>query len=501
MKLRDYQERAIAATRDHLGRYRSTLAVLPTGTGKTVLFSHLAANWPDGKTLILAHREELVRQAYDKVCATGEIPGVEMAENSSQYAHNVIIASVQTLSRPNRLARFRPDEFGLCIIDEAHHAAAASYRRIIDHFSKNPDFRYLGVTATPKRGDDVALGSVFESVAFNYELTDAVADGYLVPIRQRVVNVESLDFSRVSTVAGDFHQGELEDVVTQEKPLHAMAAPVAEMAKGQAVLVFCVSVKHARQMAAVLERYIGEGKVAWLSGESEKQQRQDTIKAYKDGRIQILCNCGLFLEGFDAPNTRIVVMGRPTKSIGLYLQVLGRVTRPLDSVGSRLGDLVDPASRRALIAQSDKPYGVVLDFVGNHQRHAHKQITAADALGGKYSEAVRQYARKMAEEDPAAANMDDLLEQAEAEVALLAEEDARRARVQARASYQVQDYQDGEIGLARDQGVTPRDEPATNKQRWKLKTLGVSWYRTEGMTRRQAHTLIGKLMQQEGVAS
>lgn len=498
MILRDYQEQCLDAVFERLREHASTLIVLATGCGKTVIFSHVADRWPDGRVLVLAHRDELIRQAAEKLHAvTGREPAIEMGDERSDERRpsRYLVSSVQTMCRPKRQARFRPDDFGLVIVDEAHHAVARSYRLVIDHFRQNPDCRLLGVTATPKRSDELAMGQVFESVAFDFGIEPAIEQGWLVPVRQQAVVVEGLDFSSVKSVAGDLSADELDAIIAQEKVLHQMAAPTVEIVGDLPTLVFCVSVNHAKLMAEVLNRYKPQSALS-LDGSTPTDERRQVVERFKSGSLQFLCNCGLFLEGFDAPNTAAVVMGRPTKSLALYTQVLGRGTRPLPGI---VDGVAMPDARREAIAESGKPSMLVLDFVGNSGRH--KIVSAADMLGGKYAEPVRQYARQIATDREADAVPQDVaadLEQASDELAVLEmwKEMRRREMVRARAEYQarqVSPFAGG--GPAYTQAVddAPRGDPPTDKQVWYLvKRLGWASDAARRLTKRQASAVIGK---------
>jgi superfamily II DNA or RNA helicase len=495
---RPYQLNCLAAIRTGFETWDSQLAVLATGLGKTVIFSHLAAAW-SSRVIVIAHREELIDQAAQKLAAvSGEDPGVEMGERRLEPVLGVpprlVVSSVQTLSRPNRLAQFDPGDYGLLVIDEAHHAVAVTYRRVLEHFRQNERLKVLGVTATPRRADDLAMGQVFENCCFDYGIEPGVEDGWLVPVRQRAVHVHGLDFSQVRATAGDLNEGDLERILSEETHLHAVAAPTVELAGDNPGLVFCVTVNHAKLLAAVIDRY-KPGSVAYLSGETDKKLRRDTVEAFRKGDLQFLCNVGLFLEGFDAPNTAFVVMARPTKSLPLYTQVLGRGTRPLPGVIDPFAG-ADPAARKAAIAASAKPFMTVLDFVGNSGRH--KIVTAADVLGGRYGAPARQQALKVAEESGGALPVEAALELADAELQLLEEEQERERRKPVRAAqarYAAADVSPFAGGKAWGQ-ASPGGGPvlATPKQINYLAYLGVSRATAEGYTKRQASTVIDKLL-------
>jgi superfamily II DNA or RNA helicase len=497
LNLRPYQRECIDAIKSHFSIHNSTLVEAATGVGKTIIFSHLAHEWPSGRILVIAHRDELIRQAADKIeKITGIHPGIEMGderieENGFFDKCRVIVSSVQTMSRPDRHAKFNSEEFGLLVIDEAHHVVAGSYRAVINWFRKNPACKVLGVTATPKRADELALGQVFESVAYRYGINRAVEDGWLVPVDQQSVKVEGLDFSKVHALAGDFNEGELEKILTEETIHHKVSAPVVEIAGDRPSLVFCCTVQHAKLMSMMLERYKPSSS-AWLSGGTDMRERRETIDRYKRGELQFLCNCGLFLEGFDAPTTSVVVMARPTKSIVIYAQVLGRGTRPLPGV---VDGLETPAERIAAIEASDKPNMLALDFVGNSGRH--KLITAADVLGGRYGIPVRDYARETVAQEERPVSVAECLDRAEAELDLLEEEKQRRRTITARAQYQTREVSPFDYRQAASATATvkrPTGEMATPKQIAYLIRLGVSREKASSFTKRQASTVIDKLL-------
>jgi superfamily II DNA or RNA helicase len=415
MNLRPYQRDAVTGVDSALKSKRSALVVMPTGTGKTVCFAHIARNAVK-RVMVIAHREELVQQAVSKIrTVTGLSPDVEMAEYKAgrMYKSPVVVASVQTLCAPFhnvcRMDKFDPHEFDMLVIDEAHHATAASYRRVVDHFSKNPNLRTVGFTATPDRADKSALGLVFESVAFNYEIMQAMDDGWLVPIETQQVIVGGMDFSHVKTVAGDLNQGELSTIMEQEKVLHGVVSPAIEIAAGRKTLVFAASVSHAERMSEIFNRH--GVRSAIVHGGTFKDERRKILQAYADGKIQVLCNCGVAVEGFDCPTIEVVVIARPTKSRSLYTQMVGRGTRVLPNT---VDSISDPAGRRAAIAASAKPKMLVVDFTGNSGKH--KLVTMADILGGKYDEETIEHAKQKIAESGKPSDVIEELERAAAEV-------------------------------------------------------------------------------------
>lgn len=427
MKLRPYQQEAVDAILEAWKTHQAALLVLPTGTGKTIIFAHLVDRIPYGRVMILAHREELIWQACDKVRrVTGHEPDIEMAEYRADHGMlrraKVVVSSIQTqmagMGGDGRMTRFNPGQFAAVIVDEAHHATAASYRKVLAHYQQNEDLKILGVTATPDRADERALGQVFQTVAMDYELTDAIMDGWLVPIHQRAVTVQELDLSGVRTTAGDLNGADLARVMEYEKVLHAVAGPAMELMAGRRTLLFAASVAHAERLCEIFNRHKADS-ARFVCATTPSDKRRQIFDDYRNGEFQILTNVGIATEGFDEPGIEVIVQARPTKSRCLYAQMIGRATRPLTGTV----DGIDAAAgRRAAIAESRKPFCEVIDFVGNSGRH--RLITAADILGGNFSDAVVDRARKKAEASGNAEDVTDLLAQAQKEIE--AEREARR---------------------------------------------------------------------------
>lgn len=432
MKPRDYQLDCINATWNEITvdteQRPATLALMPTGTGKTIVFGHLADRWikeERGRVLILAHRRELIDQAAAKFHrVSGHRPHIEMADkHASKTSHfnwdfgQVVVGSVATM-KGKRLGRWDKNAFSLIITDEAHHATASGYRSIYDHFDKAA---LVGVTATPDRSDKNPLGKVFGSVAYQMQILDAINRGWLVPIRQKFVHVESIDLSGVASnwKGDDFDESKLDAVMRQDENIHRIARPTFETAGTRPTLVFATSVAHAKAISDVLNSY-RQGCSAYVASymlDNEGNQsnypeetRTAEIAAFQTGQRQFLVSCGVFLEGFDAPPTALVAMARPTKSRSLYAQALGRGTRPLDGV-------VDPwptaEERIDAIAASAKPDMLVMDFVGNSGKH--KLVYADEVLFPDVDAATREKARKKAK-DQDSADVRETMEQASAEV-------------------------------------------------------------------------------------
>ncbi len=428
MRLRPYQEQAVEAVFQEWRENQSTLLVMPTGTGKTQVFSTVIKRMSPARALVLAHREELIWQAVKRIESLGLSTSVEMADLvASAWIWErtpVVVSTIQTQIAGNngngRMMRFDPIDFGLLIIDEAHHATSPSYRKVIDYYKRNPDLRVLGVTATPDRADEQALGQVFQSAAFDYEILDAINDGWLTPIEQQMVSIEGLDFSHIRTTAGDLNGADLAAVMEAEKNLQGIAASSLEIIGDRRTLVFTASVKQAEMLAEIFNRH-RNGMANWICGETVKDQRRKSLNDFYHGRTQVMVNCGVLSEGYDSPGIQVVIQARPTKSRCLYSQQIGRGTRPLPGIVDGLGSAEE---RQAAITASSKPRLLVVDFVGNSGRH--KLITVADILGGKLSDEVIALAEERAKKKAVAVNMADELEKAQSDIQKKTEERNRR---------------------------------------------------------------------------
>ncbi len=359
MILRVYQVGAVEAVREqYRAGCRSTLIELPTGCGKTLVFAEIARLVVERgrRVLVLAHRTELLDQALSKLEAAGVRAAIEQGAKRAGDAP-VVVASVQTL-RGARLASWPVDAFALIVIDEAHHATAASYRAVLEHFRAA---RVLGVTATPDRADGQALGQVFESVAYRYGMRQAIRDGWLSPIRARRVLVDGVDLGSVHARAGDLDRAELAVVMADEKALHGVAAPLLELAGDRRTIVFAVDVAHARSLAEVLNRY-EPGVAMAIDGTATATERAAMLEAFRAGAFRVLVNCALFTEGFDEPSLACVAIARPTKSRALYAQMIGRGTRLYPGKADCLVlDFTGPAGRHRLVGPADALAGETLD--------------------------------------------------------------------------------------------------------------------------------------------
>ncbi|MFI5755652.1 DEAD/DEAH box helicase [Streptomyces sp. NPDC051569] len=353
---RPYQIDAIKALRDGWTTEKNRLAiVLPTGAGKTVVFSHLAHQMLDNlggrRALVIAHREELIEQAASKLLAVDPMlrVGIVKAARDDHHDAEVIVASVQTLAVPRRREAIR--DIGLIIVDECHHAAAPTYMEVLRHFGAWDGVPTAGFTATMTRTDG-GLAEVWQDVVFRMDILDMISDGYLCDVRGKAITVDTLDLNKVKTRGGDLVDGQLGKALEDSGALDAIAKAYTQHASDRPGVVFTPTVATAQGAAAALRAVGIEAAPVW--GDMGRDQRRATLARYEAGEVQVLTNCMVLTEGFDAPHTSCVVVARPTKSPGLYVQMVGRGLRPAPGKSDALLlDVMGAASRHRLASMVD----------------------------------------------------------------------------------------------------------------------------------------------------
>lgn len=410
MELRDYQTEALnaAATFARAGGKRGLVA-LPTGTGKTFTFAQIPEH-AKGRVLIIAHRDELILQTVETLEATGNTDiGVEKAERHSN-GEKVVVASIQTLAarKNRRLKELDPTGFSCVIIDEAHHSAARSYIHLLEHFGLYPDtspeearaaelraeineldvlfnselltpWQYrtqaepkreevkalkvqlaqrtidfkpdasapllLGWTATPARTDKVGLESVYDEIIYQRTIREMIEEGWLVNL-SGLRCATDIDLSGVHTARGDYIEHELSEAVNTHERNEQIVNTYIREASGRHALCFCVDVKHTQDMMLAFAE--ANVRVGMVVGTTPLEERRATLTAFKAGQLDVLCNCMVLTEGFDAPAASCAIMARPTKSQLLYTQMIGRVTRIAPGkTDSLILDFVDVAATGA----------------------------------------------------------------------------------------------------------------------------------------------------------
>lgn len=342
MQLRPYQIQAKEAVQSEWSKgINKTLLVLPTGCGKTIVFSKLIEDCVRSgeRVLVLAHRGELLEQAADKLSkSTGLQCATEKAEESCLGSwFRVVVGSVQTLMREKRLSQFSSDYFDSIIIDEAHHCISDSYQRVLSYFSKA---KVLGVTATPDRSDMKNLGQYFESLAYEYTLPKAIKEGFLSPIKAQTIPLK-IDLTGVGVQAGDYKVGDLGTAL--DPYLYQIANEMANVCRDRKTVVFLPLVRTSQKFRDILE---SKGfKAAEVNGDS--QDRSQILQDFDKGKYDILCNSMLLTEGWDCPSVDCIVVLRATKSRALYSQMVGRGTRLFEG----------------------KDHLLLLDFLWNTEKH------------------------------------------------------------------------------------------------------------------------------------
>lgn len=363
LKPRDYQLEAIDAVFEAWsdGMHRPAV-VLPTGVGKTVIFAHLIDRFIkqyDQRVMVLVHRDELADQAISKIKDIAPSLNVgKVKAESDEITADVLVCSVQTLAVRRRRERVRlssldyglPD-IGLIITDECHHAAAATYRTIFEDFMVGSEYGALsvGFTATLARGDGTGLGDVWDDVVYTRPLTYFIKRGYLADVRGVSLSV-GLDLGAVKKSRGDFQSGDLGRALEDSEMGSVLPKAYTEHAQGRPGVVFTPTVDTAH---AVANAFNASGfRTAVISGETPREERLRIYEDFRTGRVQLLSNCMVLTEGFDAPWASCAVIARPTQSAPLYTQMVGRVLRPwpgkkdalvLDVAGAghKLSTLVD----------------------------------------------------------------------------------------------------------------------------------------------------------------
>lgn len=396
MTLRPYQQKAHDAVLEKWQEGADRLLlVLPTGTGKTIVFSAVAddrVRSGKGRVLILAHRGELLDQAADKLLkSTGLGAALEKAESSGFGTwYMVTVGSVQTMMRENRLKQFPENYFSTIIVDEAHHCVSDSYQKVLRHF---PRAKVLGVTATPDRGDMRDLGTYFEQIAYEYTLPQAIREGYLSPIKALTIPLK-IDISQVGISAGDFKAGEISTAL--DPYLEQIATEMEKYCRDKKIVVFLPLVKTSQKFRDILTDH--GFSAAEVNGNSE--DRAEVLQDFDQGRYNVLCNSMLLTEGWDCPSVDCIIVLRPTKIRSLYSQMVGRGTR----------------------LYPGKEYLLLLDFLWMTERH---DLCHPASLICEDPDVAQQMTNNLAEEPGVAVGLE------EAEV--IASGDVQRSREEALA--------------------------------------------------------------------
>lgn len=322
--LRPYQLDAIEAV-EKIG-VRRPLVVHPTGAGKTVTFSHLIGRRP-GRSIVLVHREELVAQTVEKMAliAPELSVGVVKAERD-EYAADVVVASIQTAYRPHRMARL--GGFSTVVVDEAHHASAPSWRKVLEHLGSFAEDGTapltVGFTATPERDQGKKLGHVWQDVAHYRSIREMIYQGYLVPVAGQMVETDA-DFSQVKVSRGDFSETSLGEELARSGAIAEIADAYKTFASDRKGVAFTPTVATAQSLAEKLCARGIPAEAVW--GDMPTDERKAVLARLRAGRTRCVTNCAVLTEGFDEPSVDCIVVARPTRAHALYIQMVGRGLR------------------------------------------------------------------------------------------------------------------------------------------------------------------------------
>ena len=341
VQLRLYQKQKIQEIYEAWQNHRSVMLQMPTGTGKTVLFNQIVKDElaKNSKVLIIAHRKELIDQNVSRLWNDFRIQaGTITANGQYDLSIPVQVAMIQTLSKRNKQENlgFNPSTV---IVDEAHHVPAKSYRELWETY---PDAKFLGVTATPIRLNGEGFKDLFDTLIVSKSIKEFIEDGYLAKLKYigRPPLLPKLDLSDIAIIGGDYDSEQLSEKMCEEAVMANLIKSYLDHSKGKKMIVFAVTTKHSESIA---ERYQSIGfAAAHIDSDTPQKERNEIINKFRSGEIRILSNVGIISEGFDVPDCEVVQLARPTKSLVMYLQQVGRCMRPSRS----------------------KPYSIVLDNVG-----------------------------------------------------------------------------------------------------------------------------------------
>jgi superfamily II DNA or RNA helicase len=482
---RPYQIAAHDTGIKHFYDVDSILEVLPTGTGKTVVAGMFAETFVNRgeKTLFLAHRTVLIDQAFKTLNYFGLEVATEMGQCEALSADSeVVVGSIQSL-QGKRLLQWPTETFGLIIVDEAHRALADSYTRILNHFS---GYKLLGITATPSRGDRRNLGSRFQTKAFEYSMRQAIQDGWIVPIRRKVIPI-SIDLRGIRTTGGDFNQGDLEARLTPM--VEPIARAIVKENGDRPAVAFTPDVGSASFLASTLcELGVNARYVAGSGGEhgQKKSECKQNLQEFDDGKYQVICCCELLAEGWDCLRVETVINLRPTKLWAAFAQRVGRGTRPSPATG--------------------KTNCLVLNFAWETDGEL-DLCTSVDLFDdGQLDPEVYAVAREIADSRSGEIDLMEVIEEAEHKCDM-----RRRFMIKLTGkeeTYKAWEYDPVGVSKILDVKLNRKYDfdkngynPATDRQIWKLQSLGVKT--PEGLSKWGASKMISKLLkrQEGGLAS
>lgn len=401
LELRQYQTEIVAAVRSAWEKYQRVLVSAATGCGKTETFMKIIEDElaKGQRVMVLVDQKDLVDQTARRIAdKLGVQVGVEMAgeyvRETLMSAPPVVVSTFQSQGSqtPPRYERFNPLDFSTLIVDEAHRCITKGRMEVMEYYTKgNPALRVAGFTATPDRADGRAMGRFFQHVAYEYQILDAIGEGYLVPVIGKTVIVKSLDLSEIPANTKDFTANEIGNMMERDGPLYETVQAVLDKNEGRPTIIYTARVAHAELVAAALNKE-RPGKAAVVHGGTPRDQRKQILSEFESGHLEYLCNCDVLTTGIDLPLTSCIVIARPTKSRARFAQSVGRGTRVLPGV---IDGLDTAAERVAAIEASAKPNCLVLSLVG--KEGGIDLVGPADALAGTLDDFEEEAAREILE--------------------------------------------------------------------------------------------------------
>ena len=475
--------------------------MLQTGCGER----HSESRSRSERLLALLFEGTRARQEEEKVFGIDRVAGVEFHEPSDRCGFGELcpggfVYNIEVDGNHNYFAN------GV-LVHNCHHYVQdnETYHSIIERL--HPDCKIGGITASPNRTDEQCLGQTFGSVAYVYDILDAINQGYLVPIRQDLVFVEEYKFDQVRSQG--IAAAELTDILEEEKPVAIIACAAIQNSlrpdgSRSPTLIFCPSVKYARMVSTILNRWHAEhgtGPAAAIDSVNDQltpEIREEIIKRFRMGSITYMVNWGIFGEGTDFPEVEVVLIGRNTDSELNYSQWVGRGTRPSASIADSLGMMATDAERREAIAKSSKPYCKIIDVVGVSGKHKlNRKLTVVDLLGGKYDASISEKAKKLIERRVMMGQSADVVEALKEALNLRSTEEAERRQkilIDAKLGKRSIDPFDlFDLTTEREPGWT-KGKPATEGQKRVLMNAKVAKARIKKMSFHQASKLIGELI-------
>jgi ATP-dependent helicase IRC3 len=325
LTLRDYQKEAVdSVIKEQIDGITRQLIALPTAAGKTIIMAAITKHY-NKKTLILAHRDELIQQAVNKLklfCKKGSI-GICKAKKK-ELDKQIVVGSVQSCITKKTLDLLIEKNFDILMIDEAHHAPAKSYQKIIDALGFRANKLLIGVTATPERNDKLGLGDTFQKITFSRSISSLISKNYLSPVIGRKI-LTDIVLKKIDSHMGDYAIGQLSSAINTKQRNEFIVQKFLLYAANRKAVAFCADVKHAQDLANVFNNAGIKAAAVW--GAMSSEDRKKVLEDLKKGRIQVATSCGVLTEGFDEPSIEAIVMARPTKSKSLYIQCIGRGLR------------------------------------------------------------------------------------------------------------------------------------------------------------------------------